>query len=153
MGGFAGLRKRQGKSVRLCWAGNRRVRERGQVGESQAWGSGRKPGHQGGGWWVSGEDALCALIRAVCTDLRGPAENPDLLSYDWGFLRSFREQMRGFHDLLRQKPSSLFNLVGRSSSSIVEYGVHCHRKLICEVIYNGKFRIYSAVSSPFMLIK
>jgi hypothetical protein len=29
-----------------------------------------------------------ALIRAVCRDLRGPAEIPDLLSCDGGFLRS-----------------------------------------------------------------
>jgi hypothetical protein len=34
----------------------------------------------------------------VCTDPRGPAENPDLLS------RFFREQMTGVHDLLRQDP-------------------------------------------------
>jgi hypothetical protein len=46
------------------------------------------------------ECIFCVLIRAVCTDLCGPAENPDLLSCDGSFLRSFREQMRGFHDLL-----------------------------------------------------
>jgi hypothetical protein len=28
-----------------------------------------------------------------------------------GFLRSFRKQMRGFHDVLRQRPSSLFILL------------------------------------------
>jgi hypothetical protein len=49
------------------------------------------------------------------TDLRGPAENPDMLSCCGGFLRYFREQRRGFHDLLRQKPSSLFILLGWSS--------------------------------------
>jgi hypothetical protein len=60
---------------------------------------GRKPGHQSVGWWVPGESIFCALIRAVCTDVRGPAENSHLLSCDGGFLRSFRDQMRGFHDL------------------------------------------------------
>jgi hypothetical protein len=39
-GRFAGLGKRQGISVRLCWAGNRSVWERGQVSESQACGEG-----------------------------------------------------------------------------------------------------------------
>jgi hypothetical protein len=36
-GGFVGLGKRQGKSVKgvlVCWAGNQCVRERGQVSES-----------------------------------------------------------------------------------------------------------------------
>jgi hypothetical protein len=50
-----------------------------------------------------GEGIFYALIRAVCTDLRGPVENPDLLSCNGGFLQSFREQKKGFHDLLRQK--------------------------------------------------
>jgi hypothetical protein len=45
-------------------------------------------------------------------DLCGLAENPDLLSCYGGFLQSFREQMRGLHDLLKQKPSSLFILLG-----------------------------------------
>jgi hypothetical protein len=31
------------------------------------------------GWGVPGEGIFCAQIRAACTDLRGPAENPDLL--------------------------------------------------------------------------
>jgi hypothetical protein len=35
-GTFAGLRKRQGRSLRVCWAGNRFVKESGQVSESQA---------------------------------------------------------------------------------------------------------------------
>jgi hypothetical protein len=48
-------------------------------------------------------------------DLCSATENPNLLSYVGGFLRSFREQMRGFHDLLRQTPSSLFILLGWSS--------------------------------------
>jgi hypothetical protein len=30
-----------------------------------------------------------------------PIDNPDLLSYDEGFLQSFREQMRGFCNALR----------------------------------------------------
>jgi hypothetical protein len=52
-------------------------------------------------------EALSALVRAVCTDLRGPVENPDLSSCDGGFLQSFREHVGGFHDLLRQNSSSL----------------------------------------------
>jgi hypothetical protein len=52
-GCFAGL----GKSVRVCWAGNRCVRERGQVSELEECGGGgrsrgseRKLGQQSGGW-------------------------------------------------------------------------------------------------------
>jgi hypothetical protein len=55
--GLAGLGRRQGNSVGVCWAGNQCVKERrGQVSESQACcgglgsrGSGRKLVHQGGG--------------------------------------------------------------------------------------------------------
>jgi hypothetical protein len=36
----AGLGKRQGENVRVCWAGNKHVRERGQVSESQAYSRG-----------------------------------------------------------------------------------------------------------------
>jgi hypothetical protein len=39
----------------------------------------------------------------------------DLASCSGGFLR---EQMRGFHDLLRQNPTSLFMLLGWSSISM-----------------------------------
>jgi hypothetical protein len=67
---------------------------------------------------VFGEGMVCALMRAVCTDLRGPAEDPDLPSCDGGFPQPFREQRRGFHDLLRQEPSYLFILLGLSSISI-----------------------------------
>jgi hypothetical protein len=82
----------------------------------RGWGSrgnGKKPEHQGGGWRVPGES-----IRPVCTELPGPAENPDLLSCDWGFLWPFGEQMRDFHDLLRQKLASLFVLLGWTSIPI-----------------------------------
>jgi hypothetical protein len=58
-----------------------------------------------------------ALMRAACTHLHGAMENPALESCEGGFLKSFREQMRGLHDLLRQKPSSLFMLMGWSSIS------------------------------------
>jgi hypothetical protein len=81
-------------------------------------GCGGKSRHQGGDWWAPGEGIVCALIRAVWTGLRGLMENPDVLSCDGGFLRSFREQMRGYHDLLRQKPSSMFVLLGWSSISV-----------------------------------
>jgi hypothetical protein len=50
------------------------------------WIWGNEPGHQG---WQVGEE------------LRGLSGNPELPSV-WRFLRSFREKMRGFHDLLRQ---------------------------------------------------
>jgi hypothetical protein len=53
---------------------------------------------------MPGEGIFWALIRAAYMDLCGPAENPDLLSCDGGFLWSFSEQLRGFHDLLREKP-------------------------------------------------
>jgi hypothetical protein len=36
--GLVGLGERQGKYVMVCWTGNRRVRERGQVSESQVCG-------------------------------------------------------------------------------------------------------------------
>jgi hypothetical protein len=65
---------------------------------------------------VPEDDRINALIRAVCMDLCDPIENPSIESCDRGFLWSFREQMRGFHDSLRQKPSSLFRLLGWSSN-------------------------------------
>jgi hypothetical protein len=54
----------------------------------------------------------------VCTDLHGTTENRDLPSRDGGFQQSFRERMRGFHDLLGQKPFYLLVLLGWSSISI-----------------------------------
>jgi hypothetical protein len=65
-----------------------------------------------------GDGIFCALIRALCTDPHGLAENPDLLSYDGGFVQSFRGQMRGFQDMLRQNLSSLFILLGWTSISV-----------------------------------
>jgi hypothetical protein len=47
---------------------------------------------------VATEGMFCALIRAVCTDLQGPAENPGLPSCDEGFLRSYTEQLRHCRD-------------------------------------------------------
>jgi hypothetical protein len=40
-------------------------------------------------------------------------------SYEGGFLQSFREQMRGFCDVLRQKPSFPFILMGWNLISVV----------------------------------
>jgi hypothetical protein len=60
---------------------------------------------------VTGEGTVYGPISARCTDLHGPTENPDLLCGK-GFLQSFSKLIRGFHDLLRQKPSSLFILLG-----------------------------------------
>jgi hypothetical protein len=70
---------------------------------------------------VLGEGIFCALIGAVCTVLRGPAETSNLLSRDGGFLRSFKEQMRGFHDLLRQKPSLPVHIVGMELDLSMRY--------------------------------
>jgi hypothetical protein len=56
--------------------------------------------------------------RAMCLGLSGPVENPTRESFEGGFLRYFTRQMRGFLDLLWQKPSSLFVSLGRSSISI-----------------------------------
>jgi hypothetical protein len=59
--------------------------------------------------------------QSLCADKgseRGPAESLDLLSCDGGYLRPFREQFRGFLDLLRQKPSSMSALLGWSTISI-----------------------------------
>jgi hypothetical protein len=74
----------------------------------------RRKGDEGPEIWAGSRDIRieAALRIAVCTDLRGAAENPDM---PLGLLRSVREQMRGFHDLLRQKPSFLFTLLGWSS--------------------------------------
>jgi hypothetical protein len=49
--------------------------------------------------------------------------------------------MRGFHDLLRQKPSSLFILLGRSSISIAS-------RLLSK---NVKIRIYRTTLLPVVL--
>jgi hypothetical protein len=56
--------------------------------------------------------------------LHGPTENPSTESCEGGFLQSFIEEMRGFHDLLRQKPSSLFILLGQSSTSVASLCLH-----------------------------
>jgi hypothetical protein len=58
---------------------------------------------------VPGEGRVGALMKAVCMDLHGLAENPPIVSCEGGFLQYFREQI-DFYDLLRQKPSSLFIL-------------------------------------------
>jgi hypothetical protein len=63
---------------------------------------------------VPKEGKFYALVRAVFMDPHRPAEHPDLLSCDGGFLRFLREQMKGFYDL-RQNPSSLFIFLKLSS--------------------------------------
>jgi hypothetical protein len=62
---------------------------------------------------VPGERILYSMIGAVCTDPRGPAENTDLLSCDY-----LSGNGCGFRDVLRQKPYSLFILLGWRSISI-----------------------------------
>jgi hypothetical protein len=64
---------------------------------------------------MPGEGRVSVLIRAVWEDLYDPVENPPRESCEGGFLQSFRG---GIHDLLRQKPSSLFILLGWSSISV-----------------------------------
>jgi hypothetical protein len=44
----------------------------------------------------------------------------------WGFLRTLREWIRGFHDRLRQRSSSLFMLFGCSSISMIIIQTHKH---------------------------
>jgi hypothetical protein len=48
---------------------------------------------------------------AVCVDRCGLVENPSRESCEGSFLQFFREQMRGLHDLLRQKLSFLYVLI------------------------------------------
>jgi hypothetical protein len=86
MGGFAGLGKIQRNIVRVYLAGDQRVRERGRHAGVYEGHKKRKEGGTSGWRLVSArrEHNLC-LIRALCTDLRGPAEHPDLLSCDGGF--------------------------------------------------------------------
>jgi hypothetical protein len=57
------------------------------------------------------ESRASALIRDVFTGLRGPVENLTNEPCEGRYLRSFRKDMRGVHDLLRQKPSSMFILL------------------------------------------
>jgi hypothetical protein len=56
---------------------------------------------------MPGDGRVGALIRAMFTDLGGPVEISTTGSCEGGFLLSFREGIRGFHDLLTQNPSSL----------------------------------------------
>jgi hypothetical protein len=55
-----------------------------------------------------GEVEAEVLVGSQNMRVGGPVENPALLPCDRGFLWSFREQTKDFHDLLRQKPSSMF---------------------------------------------
>jgi hypothetical protein len=48
---------------------------------------------------------MSALIRTICP---GPVETSSRESCVGGFVPSFREKMRGFHDFVKQKPSFLF---------------------------------------------
>lgn len=57
------------------------------------------------------EGRVDALIRAICTDLHRPVENLAREFCKGCLLHSSREEARGFHDLLKQKPSSLFILL------------------------------------------
>lgn len=59
----------------------------------------------------------CCPDKTACATFVAPLENPSVESCEGGFLHSSREQMRGFHDLLRQKPSCLI-VLGWSSISV-----------------------------------
>jgi hypothetical protein len=76
---------------------------------------------------VPGEGTVGTPMRAVCMDLYGPVENPAIEFCEGGVLQSFREQMRGFCYLPRQKPSSLFIL---SRDRVSVDGVWIHWTLI-----------------------
>jgi pimeloyl-ACP methyl ester carboxylesterase len=91
--------------------------------------AGREPTRKGEKSWQparyegaevgEGSRGIRGRLRAhECTELRGFADNPDLPPCYRCFPRSFKEQMRGFRDLLRQKTSSLFIVLGWSSISI-----------------------------------
>jgi hypothetical protein len=67
---------------------------------------------------VACERNVGALIWAVCVVLHGLVESKTGESCEGGFLRSLSEEVRRFHDLLRQKPFSLFILLGWNSISI-----------------------------------
>jgi hypothetical protein len=62
----------------------------------------------------------------VCMGLCDPMENPTRESCEGGFLQYFREEIWGFHDLVRQKLSSIFILLGWSSILITSLMIH-HR--------------------------
>jgi hypothetical protein len=54
-------------------------------------------------------------VRVVCLDLCDTLENPTRGLGEGGFLQSFIEEMRGFHDFLRQTPYPVFILLKWSS--------------------------------------
>jgi hypothetical protein len=58
------------------------------------------------GYRASNDPIASGLSCRPCIDLRSLV---DLASYSRGVLR---KQMRGFHDLLRQEPTSVFILLG-----------------------------------------
>jgi hypothetical protein len=64
------------------------------------------------------------LERAVCPVLCVPMENLSQEFCEGGFLHSFREQMKGLHDLLMQEPSPQFILLVGSSISVVFLMIH-----------------------------
>jgi hypothetical protein len=80
------------------------VKERDQVNETlHAGWRGNEGAEIAEGSRDIGVEAGECRIGAMCTDLRDRAENLVLLSFDGGFLLSFREHMKRFHDLARQK--------------------------------------------------
>lgn len=75
------------------------------------------------------DSRVVALIRAVYKDLHGKVDKPTReLEYPMREA-SLKEGMRGLHDLIRQKPSPLFTLLGWSSVSVTF--------LIIQFIYLG----------------
>jgi hypothetical protein len=55
-------------------------------------------------------------------------ENSSRVSCQGGFILSFREEMRGFHDLLKQKPSTVFILLDKAQSHVtflLMWSIYC----------------------------
>jgi hypothetical protein len=81
--------------------------------------------------------------------------NPSILSCEGVFLRSSREQMRGFHDLIKQKPSSLFITLGWSSISVsslmmrsMHLGLVDRALMLCSRMRRGKFIVSPRLTCP-----
>lgn len=56
--------------------------------------------------------------QSQCPGMHGLFENLSRESFDGGSLQSFREEIRGYHDFLRQKLPSLSILLQWSSISV-----------------------------------
>jgi hypothetical protein len=94
---------------------NVKGRERPSEGESH----GKRPGM---------EEQVRTSGEASVRGLAWPSGEPRFAVMLVRLPASFMEQMRGFHDLLKQKPSSLFILLGWSSISIASLMMYFFRQ-------------------------